>query len=114
MAISREWINRFRYLGRRLQFERDLDDEVQFHIESRAMDLQSSGFSPSDAMAAARREFGSIASANENSRAAWQFRWAEDLGADLRYAGRSFRRCPGFAVTAILSLALGTFARPLC
>ncbi len=107
MAIRSEWINRFRYLGRRSQFERDLDEEVHFHIESRAIELQASGFSPADAMATARKEFGSIARANENSRAAWQFRWVEDLGADLRYAGRSFRRSPGFAVTAILSLALG-------
>ena len=63
--------------------------------------------SPRDAVAQARREFGSITRVAEDSRAAWQFGWLEDLAGDLRYGLRSFRRSPGFALTAILSLALG-------
>src|SRR5262245_47561293 len=43
----------------------------------------------------------------EESRSAWQFQWLEDLGADLRYACRSFVRSPGFTITAVLSLAIG-------
>jgi predicted permease len=38
---------------------------------------------------------------------AWQFRWIEDLAGDLRYGFRTFRRSPGFALTAVVSLALG-------
>src|SRR5215470_5953030 len=100
-----DWIRRLRYLGRRSQFELDLDDEVRFHLETRAAELQESGLSPVDALAKARREFGSIARAGEGSRGAWQFRWLEDLAADLRYGFRSFRRSPGFVLTAVLSLA---------
>jgi hypothetical protein len=67
MATLREWMNRFRYLGRRSRFEEDLDIEVRFHIESRAAELMSSGLSPRDALAKARAEFGSIARASEDS-----------------------------------------------
>jgi hypothetical protein len=42
-----------------------------------------------------------------DARAAWQFRWVEDLAGDLRYGFRTFQRSPGFAVTAGDSLALG-------
>jgi predicted permease len=107
MASFSEWINRLRYLGRRSRFEDDLDIEVRFHIDSRAAELQASGLSRTDAIAKARMEFGSIALMAEDSRAAWQFQWIEDLASDLRYGFRSFRRSPGFAFTAILSLALG-------
>src|SRR5262245_6732430 len=107
MATLPEWINRVRYLGHRSRFEDALDVEVRFHIESRAAELQASGRARNDAITRARMEFGSIARLAEDCRAAWQFRWIEDLAGDLRYGLRCFRRSPGFALTAILSLALG-------
>jgi predicted permease len=107
MAILREWMNRLRHLGRHSRFEGDLDDEIRFHIDSRQAELEASGLSESDAHAQARREFGSIARMAEDSRAAWQFRWLEDLAVDILYALRAFRRNPAFTLTAVLSLALG-------
>jgi predicted permease len=107
MAMRSEWMNRLRYLVRRSRFEDDLDDEIRFHIESRAAELQVSGLSSRDALARARREFGPVARSAEDSRAAWQCRWFDDLTSDLRYALRSFLRRPAFTLTAVLSLALG-------
>jgi hypothetical protein len=60
-----------------------------------------------DALAQAKREFGSAILSREATRSAWQFRWIEDLFADLRYALRSLGRNPAFALTAITCLGLG-------
>ncbi len=60
-----------------------------------------------DALARARREFGSSLRVKEETRAAWQFRWLEETLSDLSYAARALRRNPGFAAAAIVSLALG-------
>jgi len=107
MSLWKETLRRLTYLGRRARFDHDLDTEVSFHIETRADELELTGLSRTHALAQARREFGSPARVAEDTRSAWQFRWLEDLAADLRYAARSFRRNPAFAATAIACLALG-------
>jgi putative ABC transport system permease protein len=107
MNRLKEIARRLLYLGRRNNLDLVLDDEVQFHIESRADELQQSGIARDRALAQARREFGPQARMREESRGAWQIRWLEDLASDLRYALRAFGRSPGFALAAIFSLALG-------
>lgn len=103
----REWINRLRHLTGRKRFDRDLDDEMRFHFEMRVSALEESGSSRVEALAQARREFRREALLREESRDAWRFMWLEDLVADVRHSFRSLRRTPAFALTAVLSLALG-------
>jgi len=107
MSLWKETLRRLAYLGRRSRFDADLDTEVEFHIETRADELARAGMPRPTALAQARREFGSPARMAEETRSAWQFRWLEDLAADLHYAARAFRRNPAFAATAIACLALG-------
>ncbi len=99
---------RVRYLGRVSRFNRELDKEIRFHIECRAEELEREGLPASEALAKARREFGSTLRALEETRSVWEFRALGQLTSDLRYTLRTLRREPGFAATAILCLALAT------
>jgi predicted permease len=107
MSKFREWVNRFRFFHNRAAFDREVRDELQFHIEARAAELQETGISQADALRRARIEFGSSQLACEGSREAWQFQWLEHLAMDLRVGFRMFWRSPGFSVLAILCLTLG-------
>ena len=107
MQFLKELWRRLRWLASRSRFDSELADEIQFHIESRAEELEQSGVPRADAIARARREFGSRLKAAEDTSGAWQVQWLEDLFSDLRYAARALRRNPAFALTAIFCLALG-------
>ena len=107
MFTFREWLNRLRYFGNRARFDREMRDELQFHIETRAAELEESGMSKENATRRARNEFGSTQLAREDSREAWQLLWLEHLAMDLRVGFRMLWRSPGFSVLAILCLTLG-------
>jgi hypothetical protein len=107
MQFLKELWRRLRWLTGRSRFDSELADEMQFHMETRAEELEQTGMSRAEALAFARREFGSRMKAAEDTSGAWQMQWLEDLFSDLRYAARALRRNPGFALTAISCLALG-------
>ena len=87
--------------------EADLRAEIRAHLEMAIADRLARGESPQAAAAAARRELGNVAQVQEATRDVWGRRWLEQVVQDARYALRTFRRTPGFAIVAILSLALG-------
>jgi hypothetical protein len=107
MTRLRWFLHRLTSLLRRRQRESDLDAELAFHLDAEATDAAEGGLSATDAARAARRSLGNVALAREDARAAWTWRWLEELIQDLRYAVRVLRRRPVFAMTAILSLGLG-------
>jgi predicted permease len=84
----------------------DLDDEIRTHLELRERKLRDQGLDSKAARDEARRLFGNRTQAAETSRDAWNFRRLSDLARDVRVAGRSLRRRPGFALTAVFSLAV--------
>jgi hypothetical protein len=92
---------------RRRRLERDLDDEVAFHLAMREQDVAAAGGSPVGARVEARRRFGNPTALKEQMRDVWTFSSLESIWQDVRYACRALRRSPGFASIAILALAIG-------
>ena len=93
-------------LLRRQSFDQDLQEEMAFHREQVAKEFEAGGIAPEAARYAAIRQFGNATLLQERSREVVAFR-AETVAQDLRFAVRQLLRSPGFAVTAILVLALG-------
>jgi predicted permease len=91
----------------RRRVERDLDDELRFHLEERTRELEAQGHSSRSAAAQARAELGDAARWRQDAREARGLRWLDQLTGDCRIAVRMMRRNPGFAVTAVLTLAIG-------
>lgn len=90
---------RLKALARRGQLERDLEDEMSFHLAMRASKLGGP--------VAARRAFGNPTAVRERCRDLWTFSWLESVAQDARYALRQLKRDPGFAAVAAFTLALG-------
>jgi predicted permease len=97
------WWNRLRArikaIRRRKQLDRDLEDELQFHLDMQAR--------AGAGRCEARRQFGNVTSLKEACRERWTLASLELWLQDARYSARTLRLNPGFAATAVAVLALG-------
>lgn len=101
------WLKR---LLQRNQLERELDREMQFHLDAAIADHVRAGLSRDEAVRRARIDFGGPEQMKEETRDARGTRWIEDFVHDCRFAVRGMRRSPAFATAAILTIALGVGA----
>src|SRR5215475_9199434 len=98
---------RIRALFLRPKMERELQEELRFHLEREIEENIARGMSPEEAHFAALRSFGGVERVKEESRDERGTRFLEEIWEDLRFGARMLRRSPGYTAVATLSLALG-------
>jgi putative ABC transport system permease protein len=107
VAVLIDWVLRMRSLFRRGAVERELDEELAFHIEQQITALMRQGVGRDEAIRRARLEFGGLDQIKEEHRDVRGIRLADDLARDVRHALRQISRSPGFALLAVLCLGFG-------
>lgn len=100
------WL-RARAVLKQRQLERDLEEELAFHLAMSERKNLERGRSAEEARYAARRQFGNVQAVKELCREAWTIASLETLRRDLQYGMRTMARTPGFTAVAVLTIALG-------
>lgn len=105
--MLREFFFRIYALLQRPRLDREMDEEIRYHLDRETEENISRGMSPEQAHHAAQRNFGSVLRAKEQSRDARGIKIIEDVWQDMRYGTRAFLMRPGFTLVVVLTLALG-------
>src|SRR5258708_32181355 len=107
MSWIRVLLSRCSAFFSRKRLDADLDEELCAHIELAIEEYRSNGMSEQQARTAALRAFGGVTQVRESYRVQRGLPWLEKAVRHIRFALRKLLLSPGFALTAILTLAVG-------
>lgn len=91
----------------RRRVDRELEEEMQYHLDMQIQEGIARGLTLEEAQIAARRSMGAITQNMENCRDTRRLNFLDDLARDLRYSLRAMRRSPGFAALSVSIMVLG-------
>lgn len=105
--MLRGFLTRLRARLFRGRHEAELAEELRYHLEREIERLVAAGRTPAAARAEALRGFGRISEHQDDVRKAWRWSWVAEIGQDVRFALRGFRREPSLVATVMLTIGLG-------
>ena len=108
--LVKQWRKRLRALVNTAAVDRELDDELAYHLEMETAKNVRAGMTPGEAKRQAKLAFGAVEKARGETRDARWLSWFPDLSLDFKLGGRMLVRYPGITVVAGLAMAFGIFA----